>query len=220
MASLITGIVLFALAAPAPEAAICDWMSGSSHAQYHPYFANVAAAQARGDFERAVAGFVARSKQISKEAEINCFVAGGATLEETEKFFDSYVRCERPLLFARRDQWALGAETVAWGAWLACRDGQTGVATRLLRSGWRDWAATGLLVDAALLMLANGKVESSADFLDENDTSVAGMVAQAIFHCRTSQQEAGLKWFTRAAAAAVDEASRARVEKLREGCIK
>jgi hypothetical protein len=212
--------MLFALAAPAPDGAVCDWMSGASQATYNPYFANVAAAQARGDFERAVAGFISRSEQISKLAEKSCFEAGGATLQETEQFLDRHVRCENPLLFARRDQWALSAETVAWGAWLACRDGQTEVAKRLLRAGWRDWAESGLLVDAALLLLANGKADQAMDYLDEQTTSVAGLVAVALFNCQTGKAKVGLKWLEKASAAAPDESAKGRVGLLRSRCGK
>lgn len=219
MTSFIAGIMLV-LAASGPEAVVCDWMSGASNATVHPYFASAAAAQARGDYERAVAGFVARSEQIAAQAETACFVAQGATLEETEKFLGLFVRGDRPLLFARRDQWALDAEMVAWGAWLACRDGQTDVATRLLRAGWRDWAAPGLLVDAALLLLANQEAERAVDFLDEKTDSVAGMVAQALFHCCTGKGEAGLKWLDRATAAARDEEMKARIKAHRDGCLR
>ncbi len=220
MVSWIAGIMLLALGAPGPDVGVCDWMSGASLASPHPYFANVAAAQARGDYERAVAGFVARSEQIAKQAETTCFVPEGATLAEAEKFLDKYVRGERPLLFARRDQWALAADIVAWGAWLACRDGQSEVATRLLRAGWRDWAAPELLVDAAFLMLANGAAERAVDFLDEKTGSVPGMVAQGMFNCGTGKREKGLAWLDKAAAGTTEETVSARIRIIRERCSK
>jgi hypothetical protein len=224
MASLIAGIMLVALAgsapAPAPDGTVCDWMSGASQAAHHPYFAKVAADQERGDFERASAGFASRSEQLSKLAEKSCFEAHGATLEETEKFLEHHVRGEQPLLFARRDQWAFSTETVAWGAWLACRNGQTDVAKRLLLAGWRDWADSGLLVDASLLLLANGKAEQATDFLDEKSITPAGLVAMALFNCRTGKPEDGLKWLDKALVAASDEPTKARVKALRKGCGK
>lgn len=220
MASLMAGVMLLVLAAPGPDAAVCDWMSGAAQKTFHPYFANVAAAQDRGDYERAVAGFVARSEQIARQAEKTCFEQGGATLEETEQFMDKFVRGERPLLFARRDQFALAAEMVAWGAWLACRDGKLEVATGLLRAGWRDWASPGLQIDAAFLMLANGAAERAADFLGEKSDSVAGMVAQGIFNCRTGKRAEGLTWFDKADAATGDEELRGRIKELRGRCSK
>ncbi len=220
MASWIAGIMLIVMVAPAPEEAVCDWMSGASQPAYHPYFANVAAAQVRGDYERAVAGFISRSKQIAELAEKSCFEAQGATLAETEKFLDRHVRGDRPLLFARRDQFALSAETVAWGAWLACRDGQTAVARRLLKAGWRDWADPVLQNDAALLLLANGEAALAADFLDEKSKSPGGLVALALFHCRTSNQEVGRKWFEQALLAATEETLKAEVRALQDGCGK
>ncbi len=217
---LVSLLLLVAAEQPGGRTDFCEWMSGSAGIAESPLFAGSQKAAAAGDFNEAFEDFLAVTSALAQEAEVLFFSGTDEDLERVNSFMDRFARGDKPILFSRRDQWALHASVTAWGAWLACRAGRSQDGMRLLKGAWRDWGDATLLTDAAFLNLALEPAEKANDFVQERPAAPREMVCKGLFLCLSQgDKKEGLHWLDVAAQQTLDDRSRELLQRVRKSCV-